>query len=93
MGGEARKEAQRWLRSNDEDEADDNVQHLLNTPVTDWFLTCGELCITNPIDKKDPSGYWREERHQDGGASVLHMGVTVFGRRRVVFEQGEGCNV
>ena len=39
-------------------------------------------------------GYWEEELHLDGGGSVLHMGVTYFGRRVVRNEQnGEGPDV
>ena len=35
-------------------------------------------------------GAWEEPLHQDGGASILHMGLTVYGRRDVRFVQGPG---
>jgi hypothetical protein len=65
-----------------------NGDHFLQTDFDEWFLTCGELCITKAGDKT--TGLWREPRHLDGGASVLHMGLTLFGRRDVICEQGHG---
>jgi hypothetical protein len=66
----------------------ENGQHFLQTPFDQWLLTCGELCITKAGDSA--TGFWQEPRHQDGGASVLHMGLTLFGRRTVLCEQGDG---
>ena len=98
----AHVDARRWLRSLRESEAEaktkkgkkvdvTNVEHFLETPVTKWFLTCGELCIMEAgCSEASTKGLWEEPRHQDGGASVLHMGLTLFGRRDVVFEQGAG---
>jgi hypothetical protein len=65
-----------------------NGKHMLATPFRQWFLTRGELCITAAIDK-DGKGHWREPLHQDGGASVLHMGITLYGRRRITHKQGQ----
>jgi hypothetical protein len=70
-----------------------NGQHVLDTPVHDWFLTCGELNISNAgsvASSQEASGPWEEPLHQDGGASILHMGLTVYGRRDVRFVQGPG---
>ena len=148
-----------------------NTQHFVETPVSEWFLTCGELVVTNPhpdfvphadgiagvlppkqkapaatstktvatkrsnaatammtkkkvkavsvkkkpatatvakrrTDVKAPvapnavsndehgpvgsephASFWEEPRHQDGGASIVHMGITLFGKRNVVSEQ------
>jgi len=83
-------EARHWLRSVGEPRPGSaaNVELLLESPVQTWFLTGAELCVTNA--GSEASGLWEEALHQDGGASVLHMGVTLFGRRRVRFVQGEG---
>ena len=70
-----------------------NGQHVMDTPVQDWFLTCGELNISNAgseASSQESSGPWEEPLHQDGGASILHMGLTVYGRRDVRFIQGPG---
>jgi hypothetical protein len=77
---------------------DTNGQHVMDTPVRDWFLTCGELNITNacPVASSPTASSpaasepWEEPLHQDGGASILHMGLTVYGRRDVRFVQGPG---
>ena len=50
---------------------------------------CRELNITKAINA-DGKGHWIEPMHQDGGASVLHMGLTLFGRRNLVCTQGSG---
>jgi hypothetical protein len=64
-----------------------NGHAFLDTPLDEWLLTCGELCISNAGSKDN--GFWEEERHQDGGGSILHMGLTVFGCRTVVCERPE----
>jgi hypothetical protein len=66
-----------------------NGVHFLRTPLDQWFAVCGELNITKAINE-DGSGHWKEPVHQDGGASILHMGVTLYGRRRLVCHQGFG---
>lgn len=33
-------------------------------------------------------GFWAEPWHKDGGASIMHMGVTLYGRRRLECDQG-----
>ena len=61
----------------------ENGQHFLDTPFDSWFGACAELCISETTG-------WNEDLHKDGGASVLHLGVTLWGRRIVRCEQGEG---
>jgi hypothetical protein len=51
-----------------------------------WFSNCGELCVSVP--KMADGSYWEEPEHKDGGASVLHLGLTLFGRRHVRCSQG-----
>jgi hypothetical protein len=68
-----------------------NVTHFLETPANQWFLTCGELCfMEGGCSGNTGLDLWSEPQHQDGGASVLHLGVTLYGRRNVIFQQGEG---
>lgn len=62
-----------------------NGTHFLESPFEEWFLTCAEMSVLNAGGKGE---FWSEPVHQDGGASVLHMGLTLFGRRQVRFEQG-----
>ena len=62
----------------------DNCQHFLNTEFTEWFLACGELHVSAT------SGDWEESLHNDGGASILHLGLTLFGRRDLKMLQGNG---
>ena len=52
-----------------------NGQHYLATDWESWFLTAGELHIF------DNPGQLREARHKDGGASILHLNITLYGRR------------
>ena len=52
-----------------------NGKHYLATPWESWFLTAGEMHIF------DNPGQLHEERHKDGGASILHLNVTLYGRR------------
>jgi hypothetical protein len=88
-----------------------NGEHFMDTVFSDWFLTCGELCIMNagvasgpgaassagpaataapgPGAASSAPAAWEEAFHQDGGASILHMGLTLFGRRDVRFVQGD----
>ena len=60
------------------DGADENRRHFLQQPVASWFLNAAELCIT------EAAGSWQEPLHQDGAASAVHMGVTLWGRRLMV---------
>jgi hypothetical protein len=58
-----------------------NGEHFMATPLEEWFVTCGELCFTSGGSKNN--GYWEEPKHQDGGMSVLHLGMTLGGNRRL----------
>ena len=53
-----------------------------------WFASCGELVFVEPGDEE--RGFWEEPLHNDGGASVFHMGVTIYGRRDLVCLQPRG---
>ena len=52
-----------------------NGKHYLATPWESWFLTAGEIHMF------DNPGQLREELHKDGGASTLHLNITLYGRR------------
>ena len=52
-----------------------NAADLLGLPLDSWFASCAELAIS------DARGNWAEPLHQDGGASVVHGSVTLFGCR------------
>ena len=67
------------------DELKENGNHFLDTSFEEWFLTCGEMHMSLPGDAA--SGLWREPWHQDGAGSVLHLGLTLWGRRHVRFKQ------
>ena len=73
-------EAKRKVRASGEfDLQDKNVAFFLNTPWREWMLTSGEVTVTTP---QLPDGkMWSEPLHNDGGMSVLHMGITLWGRR------------
>jgi hypothetical protein len=57
---------------------DRNRKHYLEHVMPQWFCSAGELCIS------ECNGEWQEVEHMDGGASVLHMGVTCYGDRDMV---------
>ncbi len=92
LGAAARVEIGRIRR----EDRGQNGQDVIDTPVRDWFLTCGELNIANASNEASSpsasstatSGPWAEGLHKDSGASILHMGLTVYGRRDVRFVQG-----
>ena len=68
-------------------ELGDNGRDFLQTPLNEWALTAAELNVTKAGDATN--GFWTEPRHTDGGASVLHLGLTLFGRRSVHLEQSD----
>ena len=68
-------QAEAALKHFSEEELGLNGKHYLATPWESWFLTAGELHIF------DNPGQLREERHKDGGASILHLNITLYGRR------------
>ena len=65
-----------------------NGDKFLELPFPQWFASCGELVFVEPGSEAE--GFWAEPEHQDGGASVMHMGVTLYGRRGLVCRQGLG---
>jgi hypothetical protein len=65
-----------------------NGEHFMQTPLEEWFVTCGELCFTSGGSMSD--GFWEEPKHQDGGMSVLHLGLTLGGNRTLRCWQTEG---
>ena len=54
---------------------DDNRKHFLQHPVSSWFCNAAEMVIS------EAGGEWQEPNHQDGAASVMHMGLTLWGHR------------
>lgn len=68
--------------------ANPNVMQIYDEHWRDWFLSCCEFTVSNP-DMGDGS-WWEEAPHFDGGASVMHMGLTLYGRRDLRCELGEG---
>jgi hypothetical protein len=79
--------ARRRLARMTKEEQGKNGNHFLETDMDEWCLTSGELNVLRPGSGDD---LWAEPEHLDGGASVLHMGVTLFGRRHIRCVQGDG---
>lgn len=67
-----------------------NTEHFLSAPWRDWLLTCAELTVARP-QLADGEPLWEEPEHKDGGASILHMGMTLYGRRDLRCQRGEGA--
>ena len=63
-------------------------QHCLDAPLESWFLSCAELVVVNGSD--EDLGLFVEPEHNDGGMSILHGGLTLYGRRVLRAKQGEG---
>ena len=53
-----------------------NGTHFFNTCFSDTALTYGLLQVMKPSERYDPE-------HVDGGASLLHGGLTIFGSRHL----------
>jgi hypothetical protein len=66
---------------------DRNKTHFLESSLDSWFVSAGELVVTKA------SGDWEEQWHQDGGASVIHMGVTLYGERNMTSRQPDGGDI
>ena len=62
-----------------------NGDHFLGLPTHAWLASCGELVFVQPGSQQD--GFWAEPLHMDGGASVMHWGLTLYGRRRLTCHQ------
>jgi hypothetical protein len=69
-----------------------NGKHFADTPWREWFLTCGEFVVTKDPSNSDSGGPWVEPKHQDGGQSVFHMGITLVGKRKLVCSQNVGLS-
>ena len=65
-----------------------NGDEFLEMELSDWFASCGELCITKPGCQEE--GFWDEPEHKDGGASVMHVGLTLYGRRALACRRDHG---
>lgn len=64
-----------------------NGQHFLKTHWEEWMLACGEFTVTRSFGMPGDDGPWVEPKHQDGGQSIFHMGISLAGRRRMVCSQ------
>ena len=65
-----------------------NGEQFLECGFRQWLCSCGELSFVEPGSAE--AGFWAEAAHQDGGASVMHLGLTLFGRRALTCRQGLG---
>ncbi len=84
--GALRTAGKRRLYRLSEETRDKNGLGFMTMQAEQWFANCGELCVSVP--KNADGSYWAEPEHCDGGASVLHLGLTLFGRRHVRCKQG-----
>ena len=69
----------------------DNGAHVLRHSVERQIFSVGEIHVTEPGDSA--RGFWDEPRHQDGARSILHLSLTLFGRRDVRCENGRTWQV
>ena len=60
-------------------------QLFLENDVLTWLLSVAEIHVTLRRSRT----LLAEDLHHDGGASILHLGSTLWGRRRVAFKQEE----
>ena len=65
-----------------------NGDEFLEMNLSGWFAACGELVFVQGGCAED--GFWDEPEHQDGGASILHLGLTLYGRRLLACRRGLG---
>lgn len=68
-------------------DAKTNAQAFLTTPLDSWFCAAAELCVVQA------EGHWEEPRHNDGGAAVALMGITLWGHRRLDCETAENDTI
>ena len=80
--------AQEALRRLSEEDRGRNGDDFLAASVEEWCISCGELAFSYPGSQAD--GFWAEPEHMDGGASVLHLTMTLYGRRRLECRSGCG---
>ena len=65
-----------------------NGDDFLAASVEEWCASCGELAFVEPGSQEE--GFWAEPEHLDGGASILHLGMTLYGRRLLECRTGGG---
>ena len=63
-----------------------NSEHFLENPWHTWLLQAAEVHVLPNAGARNV----KENRHQDGSGGMIHMGLTLFGRRDVVCYQGDG---
>ena len=68
------KKLHQRLRRLSKEEQGKNGQLILETDVKNWWLTGGQLFITKA------HGSLEEVDHCDGGAGVIHLGLTLHGK-------------
>jgi hypothetical protein len=65
-----------------DDEIKENGKHLRDSSPADWIMVGGSLQLMKADARSDPV-------HFDGGASLLHCGLTLFGNRVLHINQAE----
>ena len=63
-----------------------NGKAFLTEDIHSWAADLGALQLAKPTTRADPLRY-------DGGASFFHIGLTLWGRRRLVLKQTDGEDV
>lgn len=60
----------------------------MSADFQDWFLCAAELTVAC-VEPAGPGGPpFSEPNHLDGGASVCHMSITLYGARTLRCQQG-----
>ena len=72
------------LRTLPQEELRGNGQHFFSTCFSDTALTYGVIQVMTAGPRYDPE-------HFDGGASLLHAGLTIFGTRHVEVKAAESA--
>ena len=72
------------LRTLPQEELRGNGQHFFSTCFSDTALTYGVIQVMKAGPRYDPE-------HFDGGASLLHAGLTIFGTRHVEVKVAESA--
>ena len=76
------KRVQAALRTLPQEQLRGNGQHFFSTCFSDTALTYGAIQVMNAGHRYDPE-------HFDGGASLLHAGLTIFGTRHLELKVAE----
>lgn len=67
-----------------------NAQDMLQRP-SQWVASCGAIQLHRTEEGSDASNagnLWREDPHNDGGASLIHIGLTLAGVRKLTLFSG-----